>query len=231
MSTSGTTSFFPDNTDVLLEAYDRCGIRPASLTTDHLASGYRSMNLVQQTWANRGVNLWTVDLLTVQLVQGQSTYTLPADTIMVRDCYISQPTGGFLTDRLLYPISRNDYAAIPNKSSEGEVNTFWFNRQTPAPEMVLWLVPAADANITTLKIYRNRQIQDSNITGGQTADIPYRFIEAYCADLAARLAQKFAPQMWMPLKAEAAMAWQEASSEDSERVPFYIAPSLESYWG
>lgn len=89
MTTSGTNSFFLDNSDIVLEAFDRCQIRPTAITRQHMISATRSLNLCLQAMGNRGVNLWSVDLQTIPLVQGQATYTLPSDTVSLLDAYRS----------------------------------------------------------------------------------------------------------------------------------------------
>lgn len=132
-------------------------------------------------------------------------------------------------DRILYPISETDYAAIPDKFQQGLPTCYYYNRQSPIPTVTLWLVPGNTTGPYTLQYYFTRQMQDANLGGGQTPDVPYRFFEALCADLAARLAQKFAPALWMTLKQEALMQWKAASDADTEKVSLYLAPDLSVY--
>lgn len=135
-----------------------------------------------------------------------------------------------VNDRILYPISETDYASIPEKYQQGLPTCYFYNRQSPIPTVTLWLVPGSTTGPYTLQYWYSRQIQDANLGGGQTPDIPYRFFEALCADLAARLAQKFAPAMWPTLKAEAQAQWKTASDADTEKVSLYIAPDLSAYF-
>jgi hypothetical protein len=88
MTTSGTVAFSPSNSDITLTAFRRVGIRASAITNEHMVSARMAVNLVQSTWANMGVNLWRVDLQTIPLVQGVTTYNVPADTVMVLDAYI-----------------------------------------------------------------------------------------------------------------------------------------------
>jgi hypothetical protein len=232
MTTSGTTNFNLSigGDGIVIEAFERIGVRPTELLYNHLQSASRSINLAFQDWANRGVNLWKIDLISVPLIQGTAVYSLPSDTVQLRDLYVRlNPSSSQPTDRLLYPLSRNDYAAIPNKNSQGTVNSYWFDRLSPTPTITFWLVPATTGN-QTIQIYRSAQIQDANLANGETPDIPLRFLEACCADLAARLAQKFQPTLWAQMKVDAKMAWDAAAAEDRERVPLYIAGDVHSYW-
>jgi hypothetical protein len=121
-------------------------------------------NLLLANWANRGVNLWAVDLITVPLVQGQATYSVDSNTVVMLDAYIETVTDGVATDRIILPVSRTEYASYPNKQQQGFPTVFWFDRLI-SPEVTLWPVP--DGTQTYLKYYRVRQIQDSNLTSGR----------------------------------------------------------------
>lgn len=227
MTTSGTIAFNLSNMDIVLEAFERAQVRPTALTRSQLISAYRSINLELSTWVNRGVNLWGVDLQTIAIVAGTPSYTCPTDTIQILDMYYATTSGSVTTDRILYPISRTDYAAIPYKLAGGMPNSFWFDRLAPAPTITFWPVPTVDA---TISYYRTRQLQDANITGIETPDIPYRFMEALCAGLAARLALKFNPKLYAVLLPIAKEAWAEAAMADVEKAPFYLVPDLGGYF-
>lgn len=390
---STTYQWWMSYSDVVLEAFDRCGIRAASLTQQQLVSAYRSANLAISTWTNyAGPNLWTRELNAIQLTAGQPTYDLPTNTVQMLDVYIRQfpmsgaesltlafstvlnygtvsigwpahglvvgdfvnivvpvSVGGILllgyytvfavpdgntiqvntgiiatstdspgvvpkftttgnsttvtvtlpvhgqtagstfniqvqttvsdvvlygsytvntvidannftitgpnpafvgtsvfenageafiagqnnadspNDRILYPISETDYAAIPDKFQQGLPTCYFYNRQSPTPTVTLWLVPGSTTGPYVLQYWSTRQMMDANIGGLQTPDIPYQFFEALCADMAARLAQKFAPAMWPGLKQEAMMQWKTASDANTEKVSLYIAPDLSIY--
>lgn len=231
MTASGTTLFNLSNMDVVLEAFDRIQLRPAELTRGQLVSAYRSLNLAMATWANRGVNLWEVEPLSppISFVAGTATYTLPSSTVQLLDVYVRYTSNGNYTDRILYPISRTDYTAIPNKQTQGIPSSFWFNRQEVDPTITLWPTPGSTTGYT-LNMYMTKRVQDANALGSETLDVPVRFLEAAVADLAARLAQKFKPQLWPALQADAARQWGEAAVEDAEKVPFYIAPEMGGYF-
>lgn len=88
MTSSGTYDFELSNADVILEAFDRCEIRPPAITGEHMISAKRSLNLELQTWSNLGVNLWCVDLITIPLAQGVVEYDLPSNVVSMLDVYI-----------------------------------------------------------------------------------------------------------------------------------------------
>lgn len=88
MTSSGLTAFNPSNADIALTAFRRIGIRSSEITNEHMVSARMAVNLVQSSWTNMGVNLWRVDLVSVPLVQGITTYGVPSNTIMMLDAYI-----------------------------------------------------------------------------------------------------------------------------------------------
>lgn len=89
-NSSGTYGFNPSVADLLIESFERCGIRSSVLTPEHMYSARMSANLLLSSWANRGVNLWKVTLQSVPLVQGVATYSVPKNTIMMLDAYVRQ---------------------------------------------------------------------------------------------------------------------------------------------
>ena len=169
------------------------------------------------------MNLWAVDLVTTPLVQGTSTYSVDASTIVVLDMYVV--VNGI--DRIITPVSRTEYASYPNKATEGMPTVAWFDRLL-SPTITLWPVP--DGNQTSLKYYRVRQIQDANFTSGQNVEIPYYFLEAFAQGLAYRLAMIWAPEKAAMLKVVADESYQIAASQNVETANFMISPSLGSYW-
>jgi hypothetical protein len=230
MTSSGTYAYAPALSDLIIQAFGRCQIRRSALTAEHLSDAKECANLLQVEWANRsGINLWTVDLVSQALTAGTATYNLEARTLGILAAYISTGTPG--TDRIITSISRDDYAAFPDKTTTGVPTVYWFNRQV-TPQITVWQSPDTAATYT-LKFYRARQIQDAAITSGQNAEIPYRFLEAYTAALALALSRLYPPQdaqVRADLKEQAAQSWIEASTKDVEDVPLSFAPAVSSYY-
>lgn len=228
MTTSGTYAFAPSLGELTLYAYNLCGIRNTALVQEHMSTARMATNLMLSRWANQGVNLWAVDLIETPLVQGQTTYTVPSDTVMVLDAYITIAQGNSNTDRIILPVSRTEYASYPNKEQQGFPTTYWFDRLT-SPTMTLWPVPDG-GEATTLKYYRVRQIQDAEYTSGQNVEIPYLWLEAFALGLAARLAQIWAPALIATLKPLSDEAYQIAADQNTEYVSQYISPQIQGYF-
>ena len=128
MSTTGTTNFNLQLNEIVEEAFERAG---AELRTGYeLRTARRSLNLLTIEWANRGINLWTVEQGQIPLVQAQITYALPVDTIDLMDMVVRTQTGIEQTDININRISSSTYSTIPNKNAQGRPIQVWINRQT-----------------------------------------------------------------------------------------------------
>lgn len=135
-------------------------------------------------------------------------------------------------DRIITPLSRSEYAALPDKIQPGTVTQYYFDRQK-TPTMNFWQVPFFGPQ--EVRMYCVHQMQDADVLLSGTPDIPYRFNEALCADLAYHLSKKYPPKREsgitrQDLKMDAEEAWMEAMSEDRERVSMYLVPDLSGYF-
>jgi hypothetical protein len=225
---TGTYNFLPAVGDIILTAFQRIGIRPTEVLQTHLQQALIEMNLLQSKLSNLQPNLWDVDLQTVPLVQGTATYSVPAETVMITNAYIRITTGTTTIDRLIFPISQTEYAALPNKNQQAPPTQFWFNRLI-SPTITLWPVPDGNGPYTVY-YYRVRQIQDAALPNGFQMEVPYLWLDAMTAGLAHRLARVFAPQLEQIRKADADEAWAIAAKQNVENVPLYIVPGLWSYF-
>lgn len=229
MTTSNTYNFNPSLGEIVIYAFNMCGLRGTSLVQEHFESARMAANMLLSRFSNQGVNLWAVDLVTTPLVTGQSTYSVDPNTVMILDAYVVNSGPGANTDRIILPISRTEYASYPNKTQQGFPTVYWFDRLL-SPTVTVWPVPNTSQGPTTLKYYRVRQIQDSALTDGQTVEIPYRWMEAFATGLAARLALIWAPQIAAGLKQIADESYGIAAMQDTEYVQMYISPMVSGYW-
>jgi len=129
MATTGSTAFNLDVNDLIEEAFERCG--------KELRTGYdfrtarRSLNLLTIEWANRGINLWTVEQGVIPMVTGQAMYPYPADTIDLMDMVIRQNNGtSNQIDINISRIAEPTYMSIPNKLTQGRPIQVYINRQS-----------------------------------------------------------------------------------------------------
>jgi hypothetical protein len=224
MTTSGTTNFNLDLTEIVEECFERCG--------SELRSGYdlrtarRSLNLLLAEWANRGINLWTMESGSITLVPGTATYNLPNDTVDLLEHVIRTGAGSasMQTDLTITRISVSTYSSIPNKLTPGRPIQVYINRQSPTPNITVWPVPD-NSQTYTFTYWRLRRIQDAG-TGAETQDVPFRFLPTLVAGLSYHLSMKVPGAMErMPaLKAQYDESWDNASSEDRDRAAVRFVP-------
>jgi hypothetical protein len=128
VTTSGTNAFNLDLNDIIEEAFERCGVEVRTGYEHRTAR--RSLNLLTIEWANRGINLWTIEQGSIPMVQGTATYDLEDDTIDLLDQVIRTQSGVNQTDINISRISVSTYATIPNKNTQGRPIQVWVNRQS-----------------------------------------------------------------------------------------------------
>ena len=229
MATSGTYTFNPSLGEITLYAYNLIGIRNTALLQEHLEAARMASNFLCSNWSNRGVNLWAVDLITTPLVEGQATYDVDPNTVMILDAYMETDNGGGQPiDRIIMPVSRTEYASYPNKEQQGFTTTFWFDRLI-SPTITLWPVPDG-TSAQALKYYRVRQIQDTNLQNGQQVEVPYLWMDAFAYNLAARLAVIWAPDKLQLIKPFADEAYTIAAEQNIEQAQQYISPQIMGYF-
>jgi hypothetical protein len=238
MTTTGTASFNLDLNDLVEEAFERAG--------SELRSGYdlrtarRSLNLLTIEWANRGINLWTIEQGQIALTTGDGVYPLPIDTIDLLDQVIRTNEGSSnQIDININRISESTYSTIPNKLTQGRPIQVWINRQsgatTPtgvnAPTINIWPTPNAPDNQYVFVYWRLRRIQDAG-DGVNTQDIPFRFLPAMVAGLAYYLSVKIPntdPQRIMGLKQDYEEQFRMAAEEDREKASIRFVPRNMTY--
>lgn len=151
--TSGTTTFNLDLNDLIEEAYERAGIEVR--TGYEFRTARRSLNLLTIEWANRGINLWTIQEGAITMVAGQAVYPIPEDTIDLLDHVIRQNNGTASTqsDINITRISESTYATIPNKLANGRPIQVWINRQTAQTNTTsITLASTITSTVTTVPL-------------------------------------------------------------------------------
>jgi len=225
MATSGTATFNLDLNQIVEEAFERCG---SEMRTGYdLRTARRSLNLLMAEWANRGINLWTIEEGTVSLTEDTITYNLPADTIDLLEQVIRTGTGTNQEDINITRISASSYGVIPNKNSTGRPNQVWINRQVTQPTISVWPVP--EDNTYTFVYWALKRIEDAG-TGVTNQDIPFRFLPCLVAGLAFYLSLKIpnAGDRTQFLKQEYEEQWVLASTEDREKSDLRLVPKRQS---
>lgn len=231
MATSGTIATTVIKTSRLIEkALRRCGINPASATVETLDTAREDLFMLMMSLSNRGLNLWCVDQQTVQLVAGQATYPLPAGTLDVLNVLLQTPQdGGGWRDFPLSAYNRDEYASLPNKSQASTRPTCYWFEKLRVPQLTLWPVPSDDTR--RLLVFRHRQIQDVGALT-EELEIPSRWLEAVCWQLALRLAfelPEVKPDRVAAIQAMRQEMTIEVEGGETDSAPVYFAPTIGVY--
>ena len=238
MTTKGTATFNLDLNELVEEAYERAGLEMR--TGYDLRTARRSLNLLTIEWANKGINLWTIEQGEIPMVTGQAVYDLPIDTIDLLDQVIRTGTQQNQIDINISRISESTYATIPTKNALGRPIQVWINRQSGAtepgtgiayPQINVWPTPNSPGDQYTFVYWRLRRIQDAG-NGVNTQDIPFRFLNAMVAGLAFYIAMK-KPEVTTDrlamLKGDYDAQFQLAADEDREKASIRFVPRMNFY--
>tara|TARA_R100000329_G_scaffold121718_1_gene100338 strand:+ start:1600 stop:2268 length:669 start_codon:yes stop_codon:yes gene_type:complete len=194
MATSGTRTFTLNAADAIEEAYELAGLEYR--TGYDGVTARRSMNIMFADWSNRGVQLWEVEQVSLDLVQGTTSYSLNEFDIDILDAVIRRTVNGTQTDFQIDRIERGEYLDIPNKNTQARVTQYYLER-TITPKLFVW--PAPENSTDKFVSYRWKRIQD--ISGSvDDVDLPSRFLPCLVTGLAFNLALKKNPDKAMLLQ-------------------------------
>lgn len=188
MATSGTRTFTLTAADAIEEAYELAGLEYR--TGYDGVTARRSMNIMFADWSNRGIQIWEVEQVSLDLVQGTTTYDLNQYDIDVLDAVIRRTESGIQTDFQIDRIDRGDYLDIPNKETQARVTQYYVER-TITPKLYVW--PAPENSTDKFVSYRWKRIQDISASVDDV-DVPSRFLPCLVTGLAFNLALKKNPE-------------------------------------
>ena len=233
MATSGTTtfesSFYID--DIITEAYERIG--RFDYSGNDIKTARRSLNIMFQEWANRGLHYWQVKNNSITLVDGQSVYTMYRSTADgtsdatavygVDDILEASYRNASSVDTPLTKINRSSYQAFSNKTSTGVPSQYFVQRFIDRITVTLYLTPGTTEAGNFLNYYYVSRIQDAGAYSNE-ADVPYRFVPCMVAGLAYYLSIKFNPQLVQQMKLLYEDELNRALQEDGSSSSSYITP-------
>ena len=232
-TTSGTTIFEKGFSiaDIVEEAYERIGI--SGVSGYQLKGASRSLNIMFQEWANRGLHYWEVANNSITLVNNQSVYTMYRSTTDgtsdstavygVDDILEASYRNASNIDTPLTKINRSTYQALSNKTSTGNPTQYFVQRFIDKITVTLYLTPGTSEAGNFFNYYYVKRIQDA---GDYTndADVPYRFVPCMIAGLAYYLAVKYAPDRIQMLKMLYEDELNRALQEDGSSSSSFITP-------
>lgn len=219
-----------DIAELSQEASERAGIEFRSGYS--LRTARRALELLLIEWANRGLNLWTIEGPTrIDLTPGVYQYSLPESTVdLIEHVIRTQSTSGSgwhqYTDLPLTRFTVDEYAAIPNKRAQGRPSVISIRRAVQ-PYFLLWQVPPSTPFYQVV-YWRLRRIKPMPLGGTAVPEIPWRFVNALIAGLAFYMALKSTDPKVLPkiqlLKSEYQEQFGLASDEDRDRASFRFVP-------
>ena len=221
---SSTANFDLSIDDIAEEAFERCGLQTRS--GYDIKTARRSINLMLAEWANRGLNLWTIQLQEKTIAQGTTDLSganlfgsgaeAAQQIVDITDVVIRDSSSN---DFSASSISRSTYLNYAVKTTSGRPSQYYFER-TINPK--LFLYPAADTTYT-LKYYALVRMKDSGDYTNNT-EIPFRFLPCLTAGLAYYIAMKKAPDRIQLLKQIYEDEFQRAADQDGERTSLFLTP-------
>ena len=225
MASSGTSTFDLDLRDIIEEAYEMCGLTARS-GSDY-RSARRSLDLLFTEWSTRGINFWTLEEASTSVAAGTATVTLDSDVLDVLEVYTRTNVGSTnQQDQHVKRIGVKDWANLPTKLSQGRPVNVWVEKLKAAPVLHLWPVPD---QTYTLVVHQLTRIEDTGTPGTNTADVPWNFVPAMTAGLAAKIALKRAPDRLGLLTDLYERTWLDAESSNRERRSTHFSPNLNPY--
>jgi len=240
MATSGTTNFESGFLidDIIEEAYNRVGLD--SVSGYQLKSARRSLNIMFQEWANRGLHYWELGNLEIDLVEGQAEYkffrnsadgtsatSIPNGVYGVDDvleaAYRTNRATTSQSDSSLSKIDRSTYQSLANKLTKAQPTQYYVQRFIDNTTISFYPTPDATAAANHITMYYIKRIQD---VGGYSnnADVPYRFVPCMTSGLAYYLSQKVNPQLTGQLKMLYEDELNRALVEDGSSTSTFITP-------
>jgi hypothetical protein len=181
-NTSGLSDFDLNLTELIEEAYERAGLE--------MRSGYdmrtarRSLNLLTIEWANRGINLWTIEQGQITINTGQAIYAIPVDTIDLLDQVIRTGSNQTQVDINISRISESTYSTIPTKNANGRPIQVWINRQTGQQNTITAKLSAAiTSTATTLTLTSVEDVASAGFIQIGTEIIAYQNVDTAAKQL------------------------------------------------
>jgi len=231
-TTSGTVIFDKNFSidEIIEDAYERIGLQGVS--GNQLRSARRSLNIMFQEWANRGLHYWEVANNNITLVADQAVYTMfrstgdgtsDATAVYGVDDVLEASFRNSNVDTPLTKINRSSYQALSNKTSTGQPTQYFVQRFIDKVTITLYLTPGSDQAGKFINYYYVKRIQDVGDYTNAT-DVPYRFVPCMVSGLAFYLAQKFNPQLVQQMKLLYEDELNRALQEDGSSSSSYITP-------
>ena len=224
---ASTASFDLEIDDIIEEAFERCGLQDR--TGYEIKTARRSLNIIFADWANRGLNLWTIQKQSKTVAANTTSLTDTdlfgstagdsAQIIDITDMVMQETSGGTTSDYAVTRIGRDVYLGYTVKTTSGRPTQYYLERTI---QPTLYLYPAADTAYTMVYYALVRMFDAGDYTNN--AQVPFRFIPCMTAGLAYYMAMKYAPDRIQLLKQIYEEEFKRAADTDRETSNFSFTP-------
>jgi len=203
-----------------------------TLNGGHIKTARRSLNIMFQEWANRGLHYWEIANNNITLVNGQAVYTMfrstgdgtsDATAVYGVDDILEAVYRNNNVDTPLTKINRSTYQGLSNKTATGTPSQYYVQRFIDKVTITLYLTPGASEAGKFLNYYYVKRIQDAGVYTNAT-DVPYRFVPCMVSGLAFYLCQKYQPQRCQEMKLYYEDELNRALEEDGSSTSSFITP-------
>ena len=170
MAFSGTTTFEKTFSidEVITEAFERLGFFDYS--GNDLRTARRSLNIMFQEWANRGLHYWELGNLEIDLVEGQAEYkffrnsadgtsatSIPNGVYGIDDvleaAYRTNRATTSQSDSSLSKIDRSTYQSLANKLTKAQPTQYYVQRFIDNTTISFYPTPDTTAAANHISIY------------------------------------------------------------------------------
>jgi hypothetical protein len=208
MATSGVYTWAPTVGRLIEEASERAGIKPSSLTGEHLMSARESLNyLFRDIEAEDIEEFYRIDQESTSVAAATTNVALASGSIEVMQVWYREQGGSI--DMPLTRLSREDYNAIPDKTVTNDPTSFYVDHSAlNAPVMRFWPIP--DAQITLY--YDRLRFIDDAVSLSNTADAHRLLYDAIAYGLAMRIAEKWNVEKFALMERRFAQTFSKAKS-------------------
>lgn len=195
--------------------------------SEQLARGWMLAQDMINFWITQGLKLWITADVPVSLTQGKNKYVMGpgGDVNMVKPLQIVE---GWFQDqnqarRPLIPLSWDDWTRLSQVNQQGDVNSYFIDKQQLFFNAFMWLTPSANAALGQVHFVTRQQMTNPvNLT--DSMGFPIEWALALRWGIADELSTGQPQRIVERCQAKAAMYRQALDDWDVEDAPTQFVP-------
>ena len=189
---SGSTDFSVTRDDIIKRALRLIGVlaQGETPTTTQVTEAAFALNGLVKAWEADGMPLWAIKQRDVQLVSGQSTYTLSSP----KPLKVFQAWNHNITTNVDVPmriITKQEYNILGNKTTTGNPIQIYYDPRRDTGELHVFPVPTSvEATANKIQLVYQAPFEDFDAST-DLPDFPQEWYDAITYGLATRLAPEY----------------------------------------